>query len=210
MAESAGEARDGFCSAFSFVTTRCRSAPTKSQGFLNHGEHQSNHPSHIITAAKGAAVCLLCVYVQKAYRILGGSDCCPARSVLSIHHFLKLLIHEVDCGLDNTPGVAAAVTILLFHGAFTLSITVLLLFNVPCRTVIHLTPLSTRLCFRFFYLAMCNTHALRKKQKRKFKTELEKREKRQTCEISQPTFVMIKVLWFFFFRSRSDQRGFCT
>lgn len=89
-----------------------------------------------MTAAKGAAVCLLCVYMQKAYRILGGSNCCSASSVLSIHHFLKLLIHEVDCGLDNAPGVAVAVTILLFHGAFRLSITVLL-FNVPCRTVIH-------------------------------------------------------------------------
>lgn len=54
---------------------------------------------------------------------------------MSIHHFLKLLIHEVDCGLDNAQGVAAAVTVLLFHGAFTLSITVL--FNVPCRTVIE-------------------------------------------------------------------------
>lgn len=132
-----GRPRLGFCLAFSFVTTQCRSAPTESQGFLNHGTHQSNHPSHIMTAAKGAAVCLLCVYVQKAYRILGGSNCCSARSVLSIHHFLKLLIHEVDCGLDNSQGVAVAVTILLFHGAFTLSITVLLLFNVPCRTIIY-------------------------------------------------------------------------
>lgn len=89
-----------------------------------------------MTAARGAAVCLPCVYMQKAYGILGGSNCCSASSVLSIHHFLKLLIHEVDCGLDNTQGVAVAVTVFLFHGAFTLSMSVLL-FNVPCRTVLH-------------------------------------------------------------------------
>lgn len=67
-----------------------------------------------MTAAKGAAVCLLCVHIQKAHRILGGSNCCPASSVVSIHHFLKLLIREVDCGLDNAQGVAAAVPLLLF------------------------------------------------------------------------------------------------
>lgn len=77
--ERLGRPRDGFCLAFSFATTQCRSAPTESQGFLNHGKHQSNRPSHIMSAAKGAAVCLLCVYMQKAYRILGGSDCCSCQ-----------------------------------------------------------------------------------------------------------------------------------
>lgn len=74
--------------------------------------------------------------MQKAYRILGGSSCSSASGVLSIHHFLKLLIHKVDCGLDNAQGVAVKVTIMLFHGAFKLSITALY-FNVPCRTVVH-------------------------------------------------------------------------
>lgn len=101
-----------------------------------------------MTAAKGAAVCLLCVYMQKAYRILGGSNCCSASSVLSIHHFLKLLIHEVDCGLDNTQGVAVAATILLFHGAFTLSMTMccclmyhagLLYINTLSKATEHMT-----------------------------------------------------------------------
>lgn len=54
-----------------------------------------------MTAAKRAAVCLLCVYMQRADSILGASDCCSASSILSTHHFLKLLIHKVDCGLDN-------------------------------------------------------------------------------------------------------------
>lgn len=34
-------------------------------------------------------------------RILGGSSCSSARSLLSIHHFLKLLIHKVDGGLEK-------------------------------------------------------------------------------------------------------------
>lgn len=77
-------------------------SPTKSPGFLNHGKHQSNQPSHIMTAAKRAAVCLLCVYMQRADSILGASNCCcSASSVLSTHHFLNLLIHKVECGLDN-------------------------------------------------------------------------------------------------------------
>lgn len=110
------EASYGFSLAFSLLTTQCYSAPTKSPGFLNHGKHQSHHPSHIMTAAKRAAVCLLCVSMQKADSILGASKCCSACSVLSTHHFLKLLIHKVDCGLDYAKAVA--VTTKLFHGAF--------------------------------------------------------------------------------------------
>lgn len=53
-----------FSLAFSLLTTQRYSAPTKSPGFLNHGKHQSHHPSHIMTAAKRAAVCLLCLHAE--------------------------------------------------------------------------------------------------------------------------------------------------
>lgn len=109
------EASYGFSLAFSFLTTQCYSAPTKSPGFLNHGKHQSHHPSHIMTAAKRAAWCLLCVSRQKAYSILGASKHCSACSILSTHHFLKLLIHKLDCGLNYAKTVA--VTNKLCHGA---------------------------------------------------------------------------------------------
>lgn len=93
------EASYGFSLAFFPFTTHCYSAPIKSSGFLNHGKHQSHHPSHIMSAAKRAAVCLLCVSRQRADSILGDSKCCSARSISSTHHFLKLLIHKLDSGL---------------------------------------------------------------------------------------------------------------
>lgn len=110
------EASYGFSLAFSLLTTQCYSAPIKSPGFLNRGKHQSYHPSHIMTAAKRAAMCLLCVSRQRADSILGFSKCCSARSILSTHHFLKLLIHKLDSGLDYVKAVAVANK--LFHGAF--------------------------------------------------------------------------------------------
>lgn len=90
----------GFSLAFSLLTTQCYSAPIKSPGFLNHGKHHPHHPSHIMTAAKRAAVCLLCVSRQKPDSILGACKCSSACSILSTHHFLKLLIHKLDSGLE--------------------------------------------------------------------------------------------------------------
>lgn len=69
-----------------------------------------------MTDAKSTAECLLCVYKQRADSILGASNCYTASSVLSAHHFLKLLIHKVDCGLDNAQAVA--ITIKVFHSNF--------------------------------------------------------------------------------------------
>lgn len=117
------EASDGFSLAFSLLATQCYSAPTKPPGFLNRGKHQSHRPSHIMTAAKRVArqQCLLCVSMQRAGSILGA--CERSSSVLSTHHFLKLLIHKVDCGLDYAKAVA--VTTELLHSRFGLSTTML-------------------------------------------------------------------------------------
>ena len=159
------EASYGFSLAFSLLTTQCYSAPTKSPGFLNHGKHRSHHPSHIMSAAKRAAVCLRCVSAQKDDSILGACCCC-ACSILSTHHFLKLLIHKLGCGLDYAKAVAVNYqSSFMVHFGSQLQCCRLMYHN---RNVVHQTTwhfrqnLWTYKCL--FYLAMCNTQPLRIKQ----------------------------------------------